>query len=440
MVKFIDSSGNMINFNALEKQGVKPLPKTPGTWMITPTLSYAGVIQSLEFGKTYLSKIEEKTTYDRICCSGSVRTIMTMLISLIAANNDKLTTEVFIYPYITEALNGGKFIDADLSNEAIAPELIGEIVNTIVTWLTTTLLLVVDDNTLKEKYLKDITLTPENPKAQNNKVSFTITKTGAGAAAKTITINFNEYAKLGKDRPPSDTKKFIEFLEKEPKLLEKNANILAFSHGININLRRFTNEPSVDENTPFPNNCSLWEETFKFNPILEDYYPYGITTYKKKKNSLPVVIQNKFDYDTGKLKPDFIAPGSFKGSDVRKDKLITAEKESENFTKNNFGALKADTLRYAVNKILWNERKWTWHGVAAPLQAGGGGKRINRKVYYKNKKYTRRKNMLGKNKSIRKNKSKCKSSLRRRRRNRLANSKKTKKHYRIKKAKYTKRA
>ena len=72
--------------------------------------------------------------------------------------------------------------------------------------------------------------------------------------------------------------------------------------------------------------------------------------------------------------------------------------------------------------------------------SGDGGKRINRKIYYKNKKYTRRKNMLRKNKSIRKNKSKGKSSLRRRRRNRLANSKKTKKHYRIKKAKYTKRA
>ena len=427
MVKFIDDNGEMINFNALEKQGVKPLPKSPGTWMFTPTLSYAGVIQSLEFGKTYLSKIDEKKNYDRICCSGSVRTIMTMLISLIAANNANLTTEVFIYPYITEALNGGKFIDADLSNEAIAPKLIGKIVETIVAWLTTTLVSVVDDKTLKEKYLKDITI----EQGQENKVSFTFSE-------KTITINFDEYVKLGKDRPPSDTKKFIEFLEKEPKLLEQNANILAFSHGININSRRFTNEPSVDENTPFPNNCSLWEETFKFNPILEDYYPYGITTYKKKKNSLPVVIKNKFDYnEESKLKSDFIAPGSFKGSDVRKDKLITAVNESDNFTKkeNNFGALKADTLRYAVNKILWNERKWTW-----PVQAGGGGKRINRKVYYKNKKYTRRKNMFKKSISKGKGKSKSKSSLRRRRRNRLANSKKTKKHYRIKKAKYTKRA
>ena len=82
--------------------------------------------------------------------------------------------------------------------------------------------------------------------------------------------------------------------------------------------------------------------------------------------------------------------------------------------------MKADTLRYDVNEILWNERKWTWPGVAPP-HGGGGGKRINRKVYYKNKKYTRRKNMLRKNKSIRKNKSKGKSSLRRRRRNRLAN-------------------
>jgi len=432
MVKFIDDKGEMIKFNALEKQGVKPLPKTPGTWMFTPTLSYAGVIQALEFGKTYLSKINENTKYDRICCSGSVRTIMTMLISLIAANNDNLTTpaEVFIYPYITEALNGGKFIDADLSNEAIDPKLIGEIVKTIVTWLTTPENLKnVVGTELQTKYLKDITLTPENPKAENNKVSFTITKTGTGAA---ITINFNEYAKLT-ERPPSDRKKFIEFLEKESELLRKNANILAFSHGININSRRFANEPSVDENTPFPNNCSLWEETFKFNPILEDYYPYGITTYKKKNNSLPVVIKNKFDYnDKGNLKSDFIAPNAFKGSDVRKDKLITAENESDNFTNNNFGALKAGTLRYDVNKILWDERKWRWS-----VGTQGGGKRINRKVYYKNKKYTRRKNMLRKIKS--KNKSKGKSSFRRRRRNRLANSKKTKKDYRIKKAKYTKR-
>ena len=568
MVKFIDDKGEMIKFNDLEKQGVKPLPKTPGTWMFTPTLSYAGVIQSLVFGKTYLNLItdesnsENKSTkqqYDRICCSGSVRTIMTMLISLIAANRDDLIiapapaapaapvapaqTEVFIYPYITEALNGGKFIDADLSNEAIHPKLIGEIVKTIVTWLVEKLLLVVDDQTLKTKYLEGITIAQapaeqvqaqaEQAQAQaqapDNKVSFTITKTGA---AKTITINFNEYAKLS-ERPLSDTKKFIDFLKvgeksvieggaveqesppKVPALIKKfegmnkptlpnnlkkgppsavntaavpavpvpaapvaapvpvtaapvaapaattttttttepiaqpatavttepkPLKILAFSHGININSRRFANEPSVNENTPFPNNCSLWEETFKFNPILEDYYPYGITTYKKEKDGKYDVIKNKFDYDeNGKLKPNFIAPDNFKGSDVRKDNLITALNEGDNFSKNNFGALKADTLRYDVNEILWNERKWTWPGVAPP-QGGGGGKRINRKVYYKNKKYTRRKNMLRKNKSIRKNKSKGKSSLRRRRRNRLANSKKTKKHYRIKKAKYTKRA
>jgi len=598
MVKFIDDKGAMIKFNALEKQGVKPLPKTPGTWMFTPTLSYAGVIQSLEFGKTYLNLITGKSNsenkspnqqYDRICCSGSVRTIMTMLISLIAANRDDLIiapapaapvapvapaqTEVFIYPYITEALNGGKFIDADLSNEAIHPKLIGEIVKTIVTWLVEKLLLVVDDQTLKTKYLEGITIgqapaeqaqaqaeqaqaPAEQAQAQDNKVSFTITKKEEGAA-KTITINFNEYAKLGDKRPLSDTKKFIDFLkggekivieggaveqESPPKvsaLIEKfegmnkptlpnnlekrppsavntaaaapvtaapvatnnavtaapaapvatnNAapvaapvatpvaapvatptdtptdtttaapaesvvtepkplKILAFSHGININSRRFANEPSVNENTPFPNNCSLWEETFKFNPILEDYYPYGITTYKKKKDGKYDVIKNKFDYDeNGKLKPDFIAPDNFKGSDVRKDNLITALNEGDNFSKNNFGALKADTLRYAVNKILWTGngttekgKGWTWPGVAPTQGGGGGGKRINRKVYYKNKKYTRRKNMLRKNKSIRKNKSKGKSS-RRRRRNRLANSKKTKKHYRIKKAKYTKRA
>ena len=536
MVIFIDDKGEMIKFNALEKQGVKPLPKTPGTWMFTPTLSYAGVIQSLEFGKTYLNLITGKSEtqssnqqYDRICCSGSVRTIMTMLISLIAANRDDLIiapapaapapapaaqTEVFIYPYITEALNGGKFIDADLSNEAIDPKLIGEIVKTIVTWLTTTLLSVVDEN-LKTKYLEGITIgpvlaeqaqAPAQAQAQDNKVSFTITKTGA--AAKTITINFNEYAKLGDKRPLSDTKKFIDFLKggekivieggeggevkkliaefekknkptslppkepsprsavpvpvatnnavpvtnttaapTEPVVTEpKPLKILAFSHGININSRRFANEPSVNENTPFPNNCSLWEETFKFNPILEDYYPYGITTYKKEKDGKYDVIKNKFDYDeNGKLKPNFIAPDNFKGSDVRKDNLITALNEGDNFSKNNFGALKADTLRYDVNKILWTGngttekgKGWTWPVVAH--QGGGGGKRINRKVYYKNKKYTRRKNMLRKNKSIRKNKSKGKSSLRRRRRNRLANSKKTKKHYRIKKAKYTKRA
>jgi len=522
MVIFIDSSGNMIDFNALEKQGVKPLPKTPGTWMFTPTLSYAGVIQSLVFGKTYLNLITDESNsenkspnqqYDRICCSGSVRTIMTMLISLIAANRDDLIiapapaepvapvapaepapaqTEVFIYPYITEALNGGKFIDADLSNEAIDPKLIGEIVKTIVTWLVEKLLLVVDDQTLKTKYLEGITIT--QALAQDNKVSFTITKSG-GAAAKTITINFNEYAKLGDKRPLSDTKKFIDFLkggedgvieggaEGEVKTLIKKfedmnkptplppsknpprsavpvpapavpapaapvaptesvvtkpkpLKILAFSHGININSRRFANEPSVDENTPFPNNCSLWEETFKFNPILKDYYPYGITTYKKKNDGKYDVIKNKFDYDeNGNLKPDFIAPNAFKGSDVRKDKLITTKNESDNFTNNNFGALKADTLRYDVNKILWGERTWKW-----PVQAGGGGKRINRKVYYKNKKYTRRKNMFKKSISKGKGKSKGKSSLRRRRRNRLANSKKTKKHYRIKKAKYTKRA
>jgi len=589
MVKFIDNTGAMIKFNDLEtkkeelknkkeeleknkKEGEKlteeeentlneKLPKTPGTWMFTPTLSYAGVIQSLEFGKTYLNLITGKSDianspkqqYDRICCSGSVRTIMTMLISLISANRDDLIiapapaepvapvapaqTEVFIYPYITEALNGGKFIDADLSNEAIDPKLIGEIVKTIVAWLTTTLVLVVDDQTLKTKYLEGITIAPAEPaqapaeqaqaQAPDNKVSFTITKTGEGAA-KIITINFNEYAKLGDKRPPSDTKKFIDFLKGgEKSVIEGGAEgdvktlikkfegmnkpsitpppsavtaapvpvatnnaapavplpaapvapvtaapvpavtatttntdsaqpatavvtepkplkILAFSHGLNINSRRFANEPSVDENTPFPNNCSLWEETFKFNPILKDYYPYGITTYKKKKNSVPVVIQNKFDYDeNGKLKPDFIAPNAFKGSDVRKDNLITAVNETANFTNNNFGALKADTLRYAVNKILWTGngstekgKGWTWPGVATQ----GGGKRINRKVYYKNKKYTRRKNMFKKSISKSKGKSKGKSSLRRRRRNRLANSKKTKKHYRIKKAKYTKRA
>ena len=103
--------------------------KTPSSWFFTPTLTYIGKKEAEQFGKKFLKKEFLKgKEYDLIICSPTVRTIMTALYALDAADmNGKV---IHIIPHINEKYTTTKNL-LERANAGIPVEIIDDVIQLI---------------------------------------------------------------------------------------------------------------------------------------------------------------------------------------------------------------------------------------------------------------------------------------------------------------------
>lgn len=211
------------------------IKKPPSSWVFTPTITYNGVRQAKLLGREYLNN--NLASYDLIICSGTVRTIMTALFSICSSfgdNNAERDTflkdhKLNIVPYINEKYNGSG--DFDRANATVPPVIIDEVVDMIIDYC-------VDEN--QNKLLNF----PTKEKLKNF----------------IETDPYKKYIKTsGEDLKKYSEGNYEKFLTAFlPSFIEDKKNILAYSHGKNIeeDVKKGSNKIGK---AFFPNNCSVWK-------------------------------------------------------------------------------------------------------------------------------------------------------------------------------------
>ena len=251
---------------------------------------------------------------------------------------------VYVIPFINEKPNGGSLNDADISNDPIPAEIISDIIKKIQTWINTKFVDYYNEYNTKRK---DNTHNFEKLH-KNDILHKNLRKNDIIFITKKVIINTELYVEYHATK--IDDNKKVEFVVGTiiPKIINSNVEpkVLAFTHGNLINDRRLANNTNAEIFNPFPNNCSAWVEKFDGND------PKGISTYT---NSYDVPVINELQ--------------GHRGSQVRRELIVTPIDELRNLLTDNFCSLEDGNLRGDINKVWWNYKegknknapfKWKW--------------------------------------------------------------------------------
>ena len=205
---------------------------TPASWFFTPTLTYVGVEEAKQFGKTFWYKNSDN--YDLIISSPTVRTIMTALYASYAKHlmDKNPAMQIVIMPQINEEYAPTPYLDH--ANAAIPYEIIKEVIQII-------------KDFIKEDY-KDIDIQIDT--------DFYIKK--AKENANNLDDFYNGNFK--------EAQKYIQEYLKTLKNPSSKANILAFVHATFIKERLTEANPVQFTNLGekyFPHNCSAYQLYYK---------------------------------------------------------------------------------------------------------------------------------------------------------------------------------
>jgi hypothetical protein len=244
---------------------------TPASWFFTPTLTYVGVEEAKQFGKTFWAKNSDN--YNLIISSPTVRTIMTAIYASISKHLTDVNIppiSIVIMPQINEEYAPTPYLDR--ANAAIPHEIIEEVIERIKKFI-------------KDDY-KDIDI--------EINTDFYITKANeANNIDDFYNGNFEE------------AQKYIQEYIKE-KNIENNGktNILAFVHANFIGKRlNKANEVQFKNLAKryFPNNCSAYQLYYNLKDTNET--PYNRFTIKYNNNQSDFRNKEK-SYDEKKEEKD----------------------------------------------------------------------------------------------------------------------------------------
>lgn len=294
---------------------------SPSSWYFTPTLDSVGIMEAKKFGRDFLDY--NINTYDAIICSPTVRTIMTALYALEAAEISG--KQIIIIPYINEK---------NITNKGIEERANIGIPAGIIDWVI---------NIIKHHIKKDL---PRTHSRINIDTSFYQTEAGNNTGDNNTTSYLFSNREKGK--------LFIEenIIQKESK------NVLAFVHGYTIkDLAQECNggksSPLFKLPTPFPYNCCAYEINYN------------------TQNSKGLNIKEKYVREQTQIR----SPGSSKNKypDINDDDLINVTE--------NYGSLAPDHLRGEIND-LWILNIKPWY---ATKSSKGGKKRKTKRHRTTNK-------------------------------------------------------
>lgn len=211
---------------------------SPSSWYFTPTLDSVGIMEAKKFGRDFLK--DKINTYDAIICSPTVRTIMTALYALEAA--EQSGRKIIIIPYINEpTLTNNKGIE-ERANIGIPAGIIDDVIKII-----------------RHHLKKDLPFTHFK-----NEIDTSFYK----AEAK-----INPYI-LG-DNSSMTSYLFTQFETKGKNFIEENIikngkkNVLAFVHAYFIKQRDIECNGGKKSSalfalpTPFPYNCCAYKINYK---------------------------------------------------------------------------------------------------------------------------------------------------------------------------------
>ena len=257
--------------------------KPPTSWLFTPTLSYAGILHSIEAGKNLYDKINtsaedrrnkieggaglmnpnndhEKTLI--FITSASVRTIMTAIYTLLSYNEEvenkrkgKKIEKIYVMPYINEQTNGAgccKEPNLDRANTGIPSHLLQKVIKLIAEFVAS-------------PNIEGVVLTSKNV--------IGMIDTGYYMDAEKNDKEFYDKSDLEKFVGVFNT--FKTEREEYDDTFYNNNRVIAFTHGnfINHKLRKPYLESKGEEEEEnkeyyklnvlggphiFPNNCSVW--------------------------------------------------------------------------------------------------------------------------------------------------------------------------------------
>jgi hypothetical protein len=310
--KMIKTWKNIDNWKIeIEKRG-KLLYKPPSSWLFTPTLSYAGILHSINAGKTIQAKLE-KEIIPIFITSATVRTIMTAIYTVISyiekndSESQSLPT-IYVMPYINENTNGAGCCgkpNLDTSNTAIPKDLLKMIIGMIATFV-------------------------ETPNIG-----------GIPTLSETDVIGMinTDYYMQEQDATydESDLTKFAgvyEDFKNKINFDNTTQRVIAFTHGNFINHKLRQPKPfnfDLKKNHIFPNNCSVWP----FSIELDDNNKVKVTS---------TYYENDANMD------DIFSP-MIPGGGVRSDGII---RPSDELNHNNFATLNRDSLCKNINDLFHN--------------------------------------------------------------------------------------
>jgi hypothetical protein len=208
---------------------------SPSSWYFTPTLDSVGIMEAKKFGRDFLN--DNINTYDAIICSPTVRTIMTALYALEAAEQTGRT--IIIIPYINEpTLTDNKGIE-ERANIGIPTEIIDDVIKIIRYHLKKDLSLTHFKNDIDTSFYKaESKINPYKP-GDNSMTSYLFTQ-------------FEKGKKLIEENIIKDGKK----------------NVLAFVHAYFIKQRDMECNGGKSSAlfalpTPFPYNCCAYKIDYK---------------------------------------------------------------------------------------------------------------------------------------------------------------------------------
>ncbi len=409
--KMVDDRFNMVSYNwdkhvkpsewNIDSQKTKP----PSSWLLTPTLTYVGVKQSIKLGEYLKNNINN---YGYFICSPTVRTIMTALYAILTAFYNDVDNDfsalsgkkLIITPYINEPYNGAGIINLDRANAGIPTDIIKTVIEYIAEFvandecgffsnkITKKEIIEFIDTDLYKTEVEEVEKKNQrgiDPKidvyvGDSDKITEILKKIIKGKKGEEVKVKVEEVEEGEGEEQEEEVEHIYDTATEQ---------ILAFSHGKLIGEMKqegfkkvFRDEIKQDNsinvdnliNVFFPGNCSLWNVTYNenlemdiYNQNLEDDNKEGIIklssgitgkTIKEEAEQeriLNDIIKEKikfpftYEYAGGNVRNVYTSPKEAMEAALKEYNMVISKPQSKYFC-----GLGVDQLRGQINR-LWLE-------------------------------------------------------------------------------------